>query len=297
MAIHNPALSFFGIVVALVFPGLPLFFHTLFHFTSEFAFFHDRLVVTSYGFLRIIRVPFRQEIRYDEVQYVYFLDKEDRVLRKLRDTVGRSTIPGSEMDYRKENLSQKYGIPKSTWDNFVEHCRTDLDDDATAGVYVQLDCLFSKYKIPRVVRKEAKKTLENDTCFNLTSLRKSLGGYTIAETDWQMLAAEFESVHSPIIEPFLVTKLNVKTLIQRERGKGGTGFAARIDGTLVLSNHDGTKKAYLLHFQDLSRQGKEKFARLIQNRIPHGQFLIIRRGCWAPHRLVTDKVEPSASAA
>jgi hypothetical protein len=44
--------------------------------------------------------------------------------------------------------------------------------------------------------------------------------------------------------------------------------AARVDNALVFSNKDGTEKIYLMHFHDLSRDGRQSVMQDIKNHNP-----------------------------
>jgi hypothetical protein len=92
------------LIVIVVFPGLPIFFHLIFFLAVKFEIFADRLVVVDYAGDKFVKLPRRQEMHFDDIDYVYYLEKEINLLLNLRTKLKKYKISGNETNYTAENL-------------------------------------------------------------------------------------------------------------------------------------------------------------------------------------------------
>lgn len=109
---RNQVVSFLAIVVMGVLPGMPIFFHTVFHFSVEVRIFNDRLLITSYAGDNVIRAGTHQEIFFGEIAFVYCLEREIDFIIKFLRHLQPFKIPRSEHDLTEHNLTKKYGISR-----------------------------------------------------------------------------------------------------------------------------------------------------------------------------------------
>lgn len=182
-----------------IIPGMPIFFHSIFHFTARFEIFERRFVFISYNlFERFLKVSRRQEMAYDEIAYVYYLKREIDFLEKFVRYMNKRQKP---IDY--------------------DILETGIDE-----------------KILSEIQKSS-----DETDINVCKI-------------------------------FLKTKLNLTKYIRAERGPKGITTTARARAYLVLSNKDGSQKAYIANFYDLSGADSQYFLNSLKERNPNIQFLM-----------------------
>jgi hypothetical protein len=81
---HVPVALFLSLVVMGLFPGMPLAFHSILHFTVRIGVFEDRFEVSSVSPLqRFLRVGRVQQLRFKDISYAYYLEKEIDFLKRF----------------------------------------------------------------------------------------------------------------------------------------------------------------------------------------------------------------------
>lgn len=252
-----------------VFLIFPLLFGLYQHFVLSVIVYNKRLVIKDCSFNPFLKAGRRQEIFFEEIDYIYYLGKEYSLLKNYRHKLRKYKIPGKEMDYRKEKLINKYAVPNDVIDTFEDSSQKALNDYTATGVLIALDKILDKYKSPKNEKHKIIKDLKKTDDFNFEHLKRLLSAYNVSSDDLDNLKDEFSECDVNIATPFLLTKLKVAKAERREDGRGGLGVAVSINTTLVFSNADGTRKAYLKHFHSLSRTNWQKMIRTI-NENKHG---------------------------
>jgi hypothetical protein len=196
---NSPQTITMSLAFMCIIPGMPIFFHSIFHFTAKFELFEERFAFISYNlFERFLKVSKRQEMAYDEVAYVYYLKREIDFLKKFVHYMNKIQKP---IDYDILGM--------------------DVDE-----------------KILSEIQKSSDETDTN------------------------------------VCKIFLKTQLNLTRYIRTERGPKGTTATARARAYLVLSNKDGSQKAYIANFYDLSGADSQYFLKNLKERNPNIQFLM-----------------------
>jgi len=250
--IGNLIMVVLPLIMLAVFPGLPILFHFLFHLMVKIEILDDRLKVTDYASNAFVKAGSHQEILFNDISYVYYLGREINLLTSLRNKLKEFNIAGDEADYTKDNLVRSYGVPERVLTEFESSSQKGLTDYAATGVLMRLEEIYAKYRVPKKAKNRITKALKDESNFNLDYLKSELSRYSIDREDLEMLKSEFDSIDGDVLAPFLMTKVDIGKYRKTENQRHGVSVTAKTDNVLVLSNNDGTKKTYLMHFHDLS---------------------------------------------
>jgi hypothetical protein len=139
-----------------------------------------------------------------------------------------------------------------------------LNDFTATAILIKLDDIYRKYNIPKKTAGSISTELKNDEKFNYEYLRDRLKDYPVDIEDLNELKDEFSNIKVDIIRPFLLTKVNLTKYKKITGYRGGMSATVRVDNALVFANKDGTKKVYMMHFHDLSREGWQSLMRDIK---------------------------------
>ena len=268
----------------LILPAIGIFISLFSRSTWSVWVYDAKLVVKTFSFDSLLRIPARQEILFKDVDCIFYLEKEYNLLKIYRHKLREYKIPRGENDYRKENLVQKYGVPAHTIETFERSSQKGLNDYAATGILMSLDEILSRSKVPKDEKKQILKQLKNTDDFDFEHVSRLLSPYAIDREDIDNLKDSFSDLDDNILPPFLITRLSIAGLERAERGRSGMFVVASMNNVLVLSNLDGSKKVYLKRFHSLSRADWQKLIQTI-NEKKHGiKFLMPKLNC----RNITD---------
>ncbi|MBF0530313.1 MAG: hypothetical protein HQK55_13775 [Deltaproteobacteria bacterium] len=135
LILHKPTVSLVSLVFMGTLPGIPLFFHTIFHFAVKVQIFADKLSVTSYLGNNVIKFASRQEIHFGEITYVYYLEQEIKFLRTFCNHFRGLKNISKENDFTFDGLSQKYKISREEYDEHLRKTKESLPDLESQGVF------------------------------------------------------------------------------------------------------------------------------------------------------------------
>lgn len=272
----NPIMAVLPVILLAVFPGLPILFHSVYHFFIQFQILADRLVVIDRVSDPFVRTWGRHEIRFGEIEYCFYVDKEAHLLMNLLKKLKPYKVPTTEKDYRRENLLSKYQVPVSVLDEFERSSQKTLNDDTATGVILEVEKFCDRNNIPQDVKKEICRGLEKDEDLNFDFVQEKLSPYAVHRDELERLRDEFSGLDTSAMAPFLVTKIDLKKLMIIESSRHRhAGIGSR--GGLVLSNKDGTKKVYLMHFRNLNRQDQRALAAAIRDRTSGVTYLMTKK--------------------
>ena len=272
----NPIMAALPAILLAAFPGLPILFHSVYHFFVQFQILADRLVVIDRVSDPFVRTWGRHEIRFGEIEYCFYVDKEAHLLMNLLKKLKPYKVPTTEKDYRGENLLFKYQVPGSVLDEFERSSQKTLNDDTATGVILEVEKFCDRNNIPKEVKKEICKGLEKDEDLNFDYVQEKLSPYAVHRDELERLRDEFSGLDTSAMAPFLVTKIDLKKLsIIESTRHPHAGIGSR--GGLVLSNKDGTKKVYLMHFRNLNRQDQRALAAAIRDRTNGVTYLMTQK--------------------
>lgn len=277
LAIKNYVVAVLPLIVLAVFPGLPIFFHLLYHLLVKIELGADRIMVTDYAGAPFVRSASRQQISFDEVCYVYYLEKEINILKNLRGRLRKFKISPKETDYTRQNLVARYRVSEATIRRFEESSQKALTDYTATGVLMELDEICARYDIAKQTSSTIKNAMKDDRNFNFEYVRRLLKKYPISSKDMQRLRDEFATSNTDVLAPFLLTKVNMAKYEKLESRARGSLATTRANVALVLSNRDGSSKVYLTHFHDLSERDLQRFIELINSKSPRAKFLMTSR--------------------
>jgi hypothetical protein len=264
------------LVIIVVFPGLPIFFHLIFFLAVKFEISPDRLVVVDYAGDKFVKLPRRQEIRFDDIDYVYYLEKEINLLLNLRSALKKYKIPGGETDYTAENLISKYGVEAADIRSFEQRPQKALNDYTAVALFLKLEDIFQRYNVSRKTRRDIITTLKNAPSLQLQYILDMLTDYCLSDEDIDSLKDELANLSTDNIAPFLLTRVNVVKYKKVVNQRYGMVAAARTNIALVLSGKDASQKAYLMHFHDLRDSDLRDLSAIIAERNPSVKFLMTK---------------------
>ena len=118
----------------------------------------------------ILSVPSRQEINFSEIDFIFYLEKEYNILLNYRRRLKKYKLAGREMNYRRENLLQKYGVPPHVIDAFENSSNKALDDYTATGVLMVVEEILDRFRIQKSERKQILKDLKNTEDFFSSAL-------------------------------------------------------------------------------------------------------------------------------
>jgi hypothetical protein len=265
------------LIVLAVFPGLAVSFHLIYYLFVKIEILPDRLITTDYVSDRFVRVKKHQEITFSEICYINYLGKEINLLLNLRNKLRKFRIPARESDYTKANLISRYGVPEALFEKFEESSQKTLTDYTATGVLMKLDEIYNRYSVSKETRDSIKKALKSDSNHNFEYLKTALRNYPINSQDFESLKDEFSNIDADILAPFLLTKVNLVKCQGAEKYRHGAHVTARTDNGLVLSNQNGTKKIYLMHFHDLCERDLHQFIEIVTRKQPSVKFLMTKK--------------------
>jgi hypothetical protein len=274
--IKNLIVVILPLIVLAVFPGLPIFFHLLMHIFVKIELHSNKIVVKDYLGNNIVRPGWLQEMAYADIAYIYYLSKEINLLSNLRSKLKKFKLSPKEFDYTKENLTAKYSVPFEKIEEFEKSSQNILNDYTATSILMKLDDICRKYNIPKDTAKNISRELQNDENFNYEYLRDRLNDYPVDIEDLDELEDEFSNIKVNIIQPFLLTKVNLVKYKKVAGYRGGISATAKVDNALVLAGKEGTKKVYLMHFHDLSKENWQSLIQDIKNHNPNIAFLMTK---------------------
>jgi hypothetical protein len=130
---HRPVAVFLSLVAMGILPGMPLFFHTIFHLSVKVEIFDGRFVITSYAGDRLIKLEKEQELLFKDIEYVYYLNREIEFLKAIcRHFKGLKNL-NTESDFSFNNLSKKYNITLKEYDECMRSLKGSCPDIGPEG--------------------------------------------------------------------------------------------------------------------------------------------------------------------
>jgi hypothetical protein len=259
--------------------ALPIFLTivSLLSYFSSSVFVHDtKLVIKDYSLDSLLGIPFRQEILFTEIDFIYYLEEEFNLLLNYRHKLEKYEVARIEMDYRRENLVQRYGVPTHVIDAFEHSSQKILNDNTATEVLMAVEEILDRYKVQKGEKKQIIKNLKKTDNFDFEYVAQLLSPHAITQSDLDNLKDLFSNLEPDILTPFLTTKLAVAKLEKRARRHRGVPPAVRTNIVLVLSSGDGSGKIYLKHFHGLSRANWQKLIHIINEKKPGIRYLMSR---------------------
>ena len=260
--------------------ALPIFLTivSLLSYFSSSVFVHDtKLVIKDYSLDSLLGIPFRQEILFTEIDFIYYLEEEFNLLLNYRHKLEKYEVARIEMDYRRENLVQRYGVPTHVIDAFEHSSQKILNDNTATEVLMAVEEILGRYKVQKDKKKQIIKNLKKTDDFNFDHVAQLLSPHAITQSDLDNLKDLFSDLDTGVATPFLTTKLAIARLERRARGHRGISPGVRINVTLVFSSEDGSKKIYLKLFHGLSRANWQKLIHIINEKKPGVRYLMSRQ--------------------
>lgn len=277
VVLGNPVVIVLPLIILAVFPGLPILFHSVYHFSVQYQIFADRLVVIDRASDPSVRSRGRREISFAEVDYCFYVDTEAHLLMKLLKKLKPYNVPATERDYRKGNLLAKYRVPESVLEEFERSTQKTLNDSTATGVILEVEDVCERNGVSQRTTREICEALEKDERLTFETIQEKLSSYHVDARDLERIRDEFSPLDASEESPFLVTKINLKKLRKMESSRHGEAAGVRSRVGLVLSNKDGTRKVYLMHFRDLSQKDSKELITAIRDRSRGLNFLMTPR--------------------
>jgi hypothetical protein len=202
-----PVIAIVPWIFCVVFPGLPIFFHLIYHLAVSINLAEDHFVVRDYASDPFVNSRGKSILPYAEVSFIYYVDREYNFLSYLRKMLKKYRLKKNEVDYREPNLKDRYSVPTA-----------------------DLERIRRQYQDP--------------------------DGHVAVGKD-----------------PFSISRVRVDKIVRAEGTKMAVASIRSLTG-LVLSNHDGSKKAYLMRFRDYHQRDRQDLVEQLNAYNPNIQYLM-----------------------
>lgn len=127
-------------ITMCVFPGMLIFFHSIFHFSVKLEVFDDHFVVTSYDPLeRFLRVSHQQQLAFKDVSYAYYLGKEIDFLKEFIRHANNKQEAVNVADLFRMGIDGEISFPQATQESMHGV------DDNICKVFLNTKLNFPKY--------------------------------------------------------------------------------------------------------------------------------------------------------
>jgi hypothetical protein len=146
--LHNRTVALSSLMFMAVLPGMPLFFHAIFHLTVTVKVFDDKLTIHTFaGSSSFIKIPWRQEIFFKDITYVYYLDKEIKFLQAFCSHQRAFKKLSEETDFTFNNLSKKYMLSREYFDEWFKKTEELFPDlkSVDARFFLKTNLNLKKY--------------------------------------------------------------------------------------------------------------------------------------------------------
>lgn len=265
--LKNNGVVVLSIVLFIIFPGIEACakFHLLAALLTNVQIKNEELVVFDSIPKLLIKKGLTQRIPLDEIKYVFYLKREVDFLIFLKKKLKKYKITKNECDFTPENLAKKYQISNELIEKILHKVDYFDNDDATSEIFMELELILNKYPLDTEKRKKVQKALVKEC--TIDALKSALSTYSISNEDMATLEDVFAKTKSLEVLPFWRTNLNITRYIAFQKWPANRFFTTtKIDSTIVVSNHDGTKKVYYKYFRHLSKLDKRFIIGLIESR-------------------------------
>jgi len=255
-------------------PPTVIIFLSLYSRYSWSVAIHDtKLAVRDFSLNSLLQIPFQllrtphcQEMRFADIGFIFYLEKEYNILLNYRTRLGKYKVARREMNYSREHLIQRYGVPTHVIDALEHSSNKVLDDYTATGILMVIEEILGRYQIQKGERKQILKELKTTDDFSFEHVVRLLTPHAITQSDLDNIKDQFSDLNANVLLPFLITKLAVAQLKFRGRGRGGAVAVARMNVVLILSDQNGLKKVYLKGFHRLSRPDWQRLIHIINEK-------------------------------
>jgi hypothetical protein len=132
---HVPVALFLSLVVMGLFPGMPLAFHSIAHFTVRIEVFEDRFAVVSVWPLgSLLRIGREQQLGFKDISYAYYLEREIDFLKRFVESAEHERETTGFDDLILAGVRGEIRVPDAA-----------RDDSNIPEVFLRTKLDFSKY--------------------------------------------------------------------------------------------------------------------------------------------------------
>ena len=197
-----------------------------------------------------------QSIAIKDIRYCYFYKKEVSTILSLKKFLKKKNIAiaNNENDFSYQNLNNKYGVSHDIYEAWKDSvCKID-EDTIYTEIIILADYLASEHKLSNSTKEKLIDGLSDDQNFTQSYFKQFLTG-PMSEELKRYIDSFLNTVLINDFSPFLKTDSNLIQLYEKTLSaysKNSRTYVRlpcdRLDQTFVLSNEDGSKKAYLFYF-------------------------------------------------
>ncbi len=240
----------------------------IYYITTKIVFTEDGVKTFNYDFLSQVNILLnkKQEIKYKDIQYVYFAEKEIYTVKSIKDKLGKYKISKYETDVRRDNLINKYKVPEDLIRKITDSKGVRFNENNVCAIIMFLEELETKYNIPEDVIKNIKIDISKTQNYSNKYFEDQLAEYNIKREDMAYLREQIKVMEVDIIDALCITYFS-------QVGYKELSNKAKVDWTLVLSNKNGNKKAYITHFLDYSLEERKEILNKIKSNT-NARFLL-----------------------
>jgi hypothetical protein len=276
IAITSQVSLFTAVLIYMTYP-LAIVIYKLSYLPNSIQVAGNQLSVIDYMPKYLVKTNSMQRIDINDIELVYYLEKEILFLKFLRDKFKKYHIPWKENNYSPEHLIRQYNVSAVEIKELLRKYQKRFDDSRTGGIYVLLELFYGRYHIQKEIQKKITNNLKKDENFNYHFLCNILQEYSISTEDMLNLEDEFALLEKDVALSYCLTKVNIKRHVRMKQWPANQAFSTLgTDLTLVFTSHDGTKKVYLRHFQYLKKEDKSSLFKFLHEKQPSIQYLLPR---------------------
>ena len=240
----------------------------IYYITTKVVFEEDKIKTSNYDFISQVNILLnkKQEIKYKDIKYVYFAEKEIYTVKSIKEKLGKYKINKYETDVRRDNLIEKYKVPEDLIRKITDSKGVRFNENNVCAIIVFLEELEVKYNIPEDVIKNIKIDLSTTQNYSNKYFEDVLAEYNIKREDMAYLREQIRAMEVEIIAALCVTYFSLV-------GYNELSNKEKVDWTLVLSNKSGSKKAYITHFLDYNLNERKQILNQIKEKT-NAKFLL-----------------------
>lgn len=238
-----------------------IFCTIIYYVTTKIEFTEDSIKTINRDFVSSANILLdkKQEIRFKDIEYVYFAEKEIYTAKSIKEKLGKYKINKYETDLRKNNLINKYNVPEDLIEKITSSKGVRFNENNVCGMLLLLDELETKYNLPEELIKNIKIDLNKTQNYSISYLENQLSEYNIKREDMVKLRKQLKVMEVKIIDAICTTYFSLAGYEELSNKK-------QVDWTLVLSSKDGNKKAYITHFLDYSLDERKQILNTIKEK-------------------------------
>ncbi|MEG0074106.1 MAG: hypothetical protein RR751_06390 [Clostridia bacterium] len=198
----------------------------------------------------------KASMNYENIHYIYFAEKEMKTCIYIKNRVKKVKVIKNENNFTPQTLIEKYNIPKSYISKLMSTEGIVFDENNLSAFIEILDELREKYNISIYKMNDIQNEIKQGNSITFDYITNVFTEDKLRKVDILNLKKFFTNNEDGLLLPLCSSKFNIDKYEKLEKSI----FESKhdVDWTLVLSNEDGTSKAYITHFYSFSLKDRKE---------------------------------------